>query len=95
PESYILPSTLSTVEFQLADLFEVQFSKKWGTSTLGIQPRRMSVLDGIPGEVVRNLEVRIKNFGKLVRDGVFVEIDPDTFELSAEQRARVARHFEE
>ncbi|MEM6972235.1 MAG: hypothetical protein AAF577_05460 [Pseudomonadota bacterium] len=55
----------------------------------------LDVLDGIPGEVVRNLEVRIKNFGKLVRDGLIIEIDSDTYELSPEQKARAARHFEE
>ncbi|MEM1095858.1 MAG: hypothetical protein AAGJ10_14770 [Bacteroidota bacterium] len=60
PESYILPGKLSTVEFQLADLFEVQFSKKWSNSTLGIQPRRMSLLDGIPGAHTDALVLRVK-----------------------------------
>ncbi|MEM6421298.1 MAG: hypothetical protein AAF698_01830, partial [Pseudomonadota bacterium] len=53
------------------------------------------VLDSIPGEIVRNLEVRIKNFGRLTRDGVFVQLETDSFTLSDEQLDRVSEYFDD
>ncbi|MEL6335824.1 MAG: hypothetical protein AAFQ88_04155 [Pseudomonadota bacterium] len=54
-----------------------------------------AVLDSIPGEVVRNLEVRIRNLGRLTRDGVFVQLDADHFTLSDGELDRLAEYFED
>ncbi|MGF1552711.1 MAG: hypothetical protein ACFBWO_09450 [Paracoccaceae bacterium] len=53
------------------------------------------VLDQIPGEVVRNLTVRVRAFGKLVRDGVIVQHASDSFSLSDVEMARAAEYFED
>ncbi|MEL6208507.1 MAG: hypothetical protein AAFR47_24945, partial [Pseudomonadota bacterium] len=54
-----------------------------------------AVLDSIPGEIVRNLEVRIRNLGRLTRDGVFVQLDADHFTLSDGELDRLAEYFED
>jgi hypothetical protein len=52
------------------------------------------VVDGIPSETPRNLEARIKGFGRLVREGEMLQLDPTTFAMGEEAMARYAVYFE-
>ncbi|MEM8596944.1 MAG: hypothetical protein AAGF76_10800 [Pseudomonadota bacterium] len=52
------------------------------------------VMEQMPANVVRNLEVRIKGFGRLVRDGAIKEQSSGIYMLSDQQLERVASHFE-
>ncbi|MEO0821113.1 MAG: hypothetical protein AAF074_11885, partial [Pseudomonadota bacterium] len=52
------------------------------------------VIDGIPSESPRNLEVRVKGFGRLVRDGALVQLDADVFTLSEAELERTGAYFQ-
>ena len=60
PESYITRGDITTVEFKLEDLFELLFTQNWMGGRIGIKPRRMTQLDGIPGEHTDALVLRVK-----------------------------------
>lgn len=53
-----------------------------------------AVVDAIPGEQVRNLEIRVKGFGRLVRDGAIIQLGADIFALSERELDRVAPFFD-
>ncbi|MEM6946127.1 MAG: hypothetical protein AAF565_20465, partial [Pseudomonadota bacterium] len=53
-----------------------------------------AVVDAIPGEQVRNLETRVKGFGRLVRDGAIIQLGADIFALSERELDRVAPFFD-